>query len=74
MNEQTENELTQRFVDVPPSRWSYAFVDSFVQHRLSKGVLDVVKQECNEDGLHFYPERAVTRAEMAALIVIAFGL
>ena len=65
----------QRFVDVPPSRWSYAFVDSFVQHGLSKGVMEVVKRDCNnEDGLRLYPERTVRRAEMAALIVIAFGL
>jgi hypothetical protein len=65
---------SQRFVDVPPSRRSYAFVDSFVQHGLSMGVLDVIRRDCNEDGQHFCPDRAVTRAEMAALMVIAFGL
>jgi hypothetical protein len=65
---------SQRFVDVPPSQWSYAFVDSFIANGLSRGILDVVRRDCHTDGLHFCPGRPLTRAEMAAWLVIAFQL
>jgi Matrixin/S-layer homology domain len=65
---------SQRFVDVPPSQWSYSFVDSFVQNNSSRGILNVIKQGCNSDGLHFCPTQPLTRAEMAAWLVIAFNL
>jgi putative Ig domain-containing protein/matrixin/Ig-like domain-containing protein/S-layer family protein len=65
---------SQRFVDVPPDRWSYSHIDSFVANGLSGGILDVIKMDCNSDGLHFCPTRPLTRAEMAAWMVIAFNL
>jgi putative Ig domain-containing protein/matrixin/Ig-like domain-containing protein/S-layer family protein len=64
----------QRFLDVGPERWGYPFVESFFVNELSDGVWDVIKRDCNSDGFHFCPERIVTRAEMAALLVIAFNL
>jgi len=64
---------SQRFVDVPPSQWSYAFVDSFVANNSSRGILNVIKLGCNADGLHFCPGQPLTRGEMAAWLVIAFG-
>jgi uncharacterized protein affecting Mg2+/Co2+ transport len=65
---------SQRFVDVPTDYWSYAFAESFVANGLSKGIMDVIKRDCNSDGLHLCPGRPLTRAEMAAWLVIAFNL
>jgi CARDB/S-layer homology domain/Putative binding domain, N-terminal len=65
---------SQRFVDVPPTQWSYAHVESFVANGLSEGIMDVIKRDCNSDGFHFCPSRALTRGEMAAWLVIAFNL
>lgn len=64
----------QRFVDLPPSWWSYAAIESFVANNSSGGILDVIKRDCNADGLHFCPTRPLTRAEMAAWLVIVFNL
>jgi len=65
---------SQRFVDVDPSRWSYGMVDSFVSHATTGGIMNQIKSNCNSDGLHFCPGQPLTRAEMAAWLVIAFGL
>lgn len=65
---------SQRFLDVPPTQWSYSHVESFIANNLSRGIMDVIKRDCNADGLHFCPVRPLTRAEMAAWLVIAFGL
>jgi YD repeat-containing protein len=66
---------TQRFVDVPTNHTFYAFVESFVQHGMSRGAMNVFMQNCDNglDGQHFCPDKALTRAEMAALLVIEFG-
>jgi hypothetical protein len=65
---------SQRFVDVPTSQWSYALIESFAANGLDEGIMDVIKRDCNPSGLHFCPERSLTRAEMAAWLVIAFDL
>jgi hypothetical protein len=64
----------QRFFDVDGSRWSFPFVEAFVQNNLSSGIMDVIKRGCNPDGLHFCPDQPITRAEMAAFLVMAFNL
>lgn len=65
---------SQRFVDVAPTRWSYAFVESFSANAAARGILNEIKTGCNADGLHFCPDKPLSRAEMAAWLVIAFGL
>ncbi len=65
---------SQRFLDVPTNQWSYAFVESFAVNGLSEGILDVFQRDCNADGLHFCPVQPLSRAEMAAWLVIAFNL
>lgn len=65
---------SQRFVDVPTNYWAYAHIESFVANGLSGGITDVIKRDCNADGLHFCPGQPLTRAEMAAWLVIAFNL
>jgi S-layer homology domain len=64
----------QTFVDVPPAQWSSSFVESFTANGASRGVMDVIKRGCNQDGSHFCPSQSLTRGEMAAWLVIAFGL
>jgi hypothetical protein len=64
----------QRFVDVEPWRWGYPFVEAFVQNGESFGIMDIIKRDCNQDGLHFCPGRPITRAEMAAFLVLTFNL
>jgi|GEM_PF-4998799 len=64
---------SQRFVDVDSTRSSYPFVESFVSHSLSLGIMDVIKRNCNNDGLHYCPDQWVTRAEMAAFLAIGLG-
>jgi len=64
---------SQKFVDVDPTRWSYAFVDDFVQFGSSRGIMTEIVKGCNADGVHFCPDKSLTRAEMAAWLVITFG-
>jgi len=68
------NPTSQSFVDVPTNQWAYAFVESFIQHGQSGGIMSVIQRDCNPDGLHFCPSKPMTRGEMAAWLVIAFGL
>lgn len=65
----------QRFVDVPINHTFYSMIESFVQHGTARGAMNVFMQHCTAtpDGLHFCPDQALTRAEMAALLVIEFG-
>jgi len=55
---------SQRFLDVPPSRGSYAFIDEFAQRGITAG--------CG--GGNFCPDVEVTRGPMAAFIVRAKGI
>jgi hypothetical protein len=64
----------QRFTDVEPWRLSYPFIEALIQNGASWGVMDVIKRRCNPDGLHFCPDQPITRAEMAAFLVMAFDL
>ncbi len=52
---------SQRFTDVPPGYWAYAFIDQFAQLGITTG--------CG--GTEFCPERGVSRAEMAAFLIRA---
>jgi hypothetical protein len=61
----------QRFGDVPPSQPFYAFIESFVQRGLSRGILDVTSRNCSAG--NFCPDQPITRDEMAAFLAIAFG-
>ncbi|MGG1556044.1 family 10 glycosylhydrolase [Paenibacillus ferrarius] len=57
-------ELSKLYADVPASHWAYPAVDDLSRKLIVHGVDD-----------HSYsPERSVTRAEFAALLVRAFGL
>jgi CSLREA domain-containing protein len=51
----------QRFADVPPDYWAYAFIDQFAQLGITTG--------CGPG--EFCPDRGVTRAEMAAFLIRA---
>ena len=66
-----------RFVDVPGTNPFYRFIESFVQHGMARGALSVFMRgtpnEIGLDGQHFLPDQNLTRAEMAALLVIEFG-
>lgn len=53
----------QRFTDVPPAYWAYAFIDQFAQLGVTTG--------CG--GTEFCPDRGVSRAEMAAFLIRALG-
>jgi hypothetical protein len=55
---------TQRFADVPPSRAGYAFIDQMAQRGITLG--------CSTQ--NYCPDEMVTRAQMAAFLVRAFGL
>lgn len=64
----------QRFVDVPSTNPFYRFIESFVQHGIARGAMNVfMRNGCSADGQHFCPDQVLTRAEMAALLVIEFG-
>jgi plastocyanin len=52
---------SQRFSDVPPAYWAYAFIDQFATLGITTG--------CG--GTEFCPDRGVTRAEMAAFLIRA---
>jgi len=52
---------SQRFSDVPPAYWAYAFIDRFATLGITTG--------CG--GTEFCPDRGVTRAEMAAFLIRA---
>jgi hypothetical protein len=65
---------SQRFVDVSPGFWAYNHIDDFILRGSGAGIMEVIKRDCNSDGQHFCPLRALTRAEMAAWLVIAFNL
>jgi hypothetical protein len=59
--------LMQRFVDVPPSNLFYAFIDQMAVRGITQG--------CNPPTQDMYcPAGIVTRDQMAAFIVRAFGL
>lgn len=54
----------QRFLDVPPSRASYAFVEEMAKRGITSGCASNL----------YCPDNHVTRGEMAAFLVRAFGL
>jgi glucose/arabinose dehydrogenase len=56
--------LRQRFSDVPPSRFGYAFIEELFRRGITQG--------CG--GTLYCPGDAVTRGQMAAFIVRAFDL
>lgn len=72
----------QRFTDVPIST-SYPFdpfIESFVQHNESRGIMNIINRGAalgslcgTGNGQTFCPTQLVTRAEMAPLLVMAFG-
>jgi len=53
---------SQRFADVSPAYWAYAFIDKFATLGITTG--------CG--GSEFCPDRGVNRAEMAVFIIRAF--
>jgi S-layer family protein len=62
----------QRFTDVDPSNTFYKFIESFVQHGESRGIMDVINSGATlgllcgtGNGATFCPSQYVTRAEMA---------
>jgi hypothetical protein len=57
---------TQRFGDVPPQNTFYNFVDRLAALQITLG--------CTPDHLMYCPNDSVTRAQMAAFLVRAFGL
>jgi hypothetical protein len=57
---------TQRFGDVPPSNVFYNFIDRMAVLNITLG--------CTPDHLMYCPNDSVTRAQMAAFLVRAFGL
>jgi S-layer family protein len=57
---------TQRFTDVPPSNVFYNFIDRMAVLNITLG--------CTPDQLMYCPNDSVTRAQMAAFLVRAFGL
>jgi len=57
---------TQRFGDVPPSNPFYNFIDRVAVLNITLG--------CTPDHLMYCPNDSVTRAQMAAFLVRAFGL
>jgi predicted extracellular nuclease len=57
---------SQRFTDVPPSNVFYNFIDRMALLNITLG--------CTPDHLQYCPADAVTRAQMAAFLVRAFGL
>ena len=67
---------SQRFTDVPPSSPFYAFIESFymngynADHNMNAVIND---SNCSTSG-NFCPGQPITRAEMAAFMVIIFGL
>jgi len=54
---------SQRFTDVPPGYWAYAFIEQFATLGITTG--------CG--GTAFCPDRGVTRAEMAAFLIRALN-
>ena len=57
---------SQRFLDVPPSSVFYAFIDQMAVRSITVG--------CNPAGTMYCPSSNVTREQMAAFLVRAFGL
>jgi hypothetical protein len=57
---------TQRFSDVPPSNVFYNFIDRLAVLQITVG--------CTPDHSMYCPNDSVTRAQMAAFLVRAFGL
>ena len=57
---------TQRFLDVPPASIFYGFIDQMALRGITVG--------CNPIGPLYCPSSAVTREQMAAFLVRAFGL
>lgn len=49
---------SQRFADVPPTHWAYAYIDQFAQLGITSGC----------DATHYCPEAPVTRAQMAIFL------
>jgi N-acetylneuraminic acid mutarotase len=56
--------LAQRFTDVPPEHFAFPFVADLAARAVTLG--------CN--ATHYCPDQAVTRGQMAAFLVRAFGL
>ena len=56
----------QRFLDVPPSNVFYGFIDQMALRGITVG--------CDPAGTLYCPNAILTRAQMAALLVRAFGL
>jgi hypothetical protein len=65
--------VAQHFLDVDSNRPSCPFVESFVDHTFSLGIMDIVKSSCDADGLHFCPDQPITRAELAAFLSMGFA-
>lgn len=57
---------SQRFTDVAPANVFYAFIDEYAARGIWRGCDDV-------PGAYFCPSGAVTRAQMAHILVQAFG-
>jgi hypothetical protein len=57
---------SQRFVDVPPANRFCAFIDEMVARSITSG--------CSTNPSRYCPGNTVTRAQMAAFLVRAFGL
>jgi hypothetical protein len=57
---------SQRFDDVPPSNVFYAFIDEMAVRGITFG--------CSASPPLYCPSASVTRAQMAAFLVRAFGL
>ena len=56
----------QRFLDVPPANTFFAFIDQMAFRKITLG--------CDPLGTAYCPTSAVTREQMAAFLVRAFGL
>jgi S-layer homology domain len=60
------NPAQQRFLDVPPTSPFYGFIDQMARRGITLG--------CNLQGTLYCPNTVVTREQMAAFLVRAFGL
>jgi hypothetical protein len=56
---------SQRFIDVPPENGFYVFIDRLAARGITLG--------CNPQGTQFCPGSPLTRDQMAAFLVRAFG-
>jgi hypothetical protein len=54
------------FADVPPSYWDASWIEQLYAEKITGG--------CSSTPLSYYPDKAVTRAEMAVFLVQTFNL